>query len=111
MLKHPVLRALAAGAYIVGVVAIMAYAAPPDTPDTIVTPIVALSLLVLSVAFMAYIFFYEPVMLLLDGKREDAVRYFFATLATFAVFVVALLLFNSFIFPLLSGQGSGAMLP
>ena len=52
--------------------------------DSIFIPMGMLALLVLSVSVMAYLFFYQPVMLFLDGKREDAVKLFLETVAVFA---------------------------
>ncbi len=46
-----------------------------------------LSLLVLSVAVMAYLFFYQPAVLLAAGKHDQALRLFLSTLAYFVVFI------------------------
>lgn len=53
--------------------------------ESIFMPIGMLSLLVLSVALMAYLFFYRPVLMLLDGQREKAVKLFLHTVGIFAI--------------------------
>lgn len=54
--------------------------------NTPLAPVAFLSLLVLSVATMGYLFFYEPVHLYMQGKPDHAVRFFLKTLGTFALF-------------------------
>ena len=59
-------------------------------------PIGMLSLFVLSAAIMAYIFLYKPIIMLLEGKRKEAIRLFISTIAVFAgitfiVFLIALI--------------------
>ncbi len=63
-----------------------------NEPDTMFAPIVALSLLVLSVATMGFLFFYRPVMLLIENKREEAIDFFLKTLGTFAVLTLLVVL-------------------
>lgn len=98
MIPNPLSNALFALAYIVVLVsAIMSTPVIfPDFKDNIFTPMGMLALLVLSVALMAYLFFYQPVTLLLDGKREQAVRFFLKTVGVFAggtvlIFLVSLI--------------------
>ncbi len=55
-----------------------------------------LSLLVLSVSVMAFLFFYQPVIMLLEGKRQEAVTFFFKTVATFAIATALILLISIF---------------
>lgn len=89
---NPFTNALLAAGYIWTVVSFMhMISPPPDTPDTWLTPIVALSLLVFSVALMGFLFFYRPVVLLLEDKKEEAVRYFLKTLGTFGAITVAVI--------------------
>jgi hypothetical protein len=94
MLKNPFINALMAGGYIVGGVLVMSTIIKSimGTQDTIIIPMTMLSLLVLSVAVMAILFFFEPVRLLLENKRQEALSFFVKTLATFFCFV-ALMLF------------------
>ena len=62
-----------------------------DTPDTILDGMGIISLFVLSAAIMAFLFFYQPVLRLLEGKRAEAVSYFLKTLGTFAVLTAGIL--------------------
>jgi hypothetical protein len=55
-------------------------------------PMIMLSLLVLSVSVMAFLFFYQPVVLLLDGKRDEALAFFLRTVGTFAAGTILLAL-------------------
>jgi hypothetical protein len=88
MTKNPFLNALSACSYIIIGVMIMTFVTAPlkDKPDTFFVPVVILSLLTLSAAVMAYLFFYQPVMLFIDGKRKHAVNLFLQTVGIFAVF-------------------------
>lgn len=64
-----------------------------NKPDTFFAPIVMLSLLTLSVAVMAFLFFYQPLNLLIDGKKKEAVNLFVKTVGIFAALTaVALIL-------------------
>jgi len=87
MTKNPYQNALLAAAYIVFVVLLISYgpALVRDKPDTILAPMAMLSLLVFSVAFMGYIFFFQPVLMYLDGQKREAVEFFTKTLVAFAV--------------------------
>lgn len=88
------MNAAGAAAYIGAIGLIFQYISSfrSDTPDTFLDPILALSLLVFSVAVMGFLFFYRPVVLLIEGKREEAVSFFLKTLGTFGVITVLLLL-------------------
>lgn len=55
-----------------------------NKPDTFFAPIVVLSLLTLSVAVMAFLFFYQPLVLFIEGKKKDAVNLFVKTVGIFA---------------------------
>ena len=87
MTKNPYHNALLAAAYIVFIVLLISYgpALVRDKPDTILAPMAMLSLLVFSVAFMGYIFFFRPVLMYLNGQKREAVEFFTKTLVTFAV--------------------------
>ncbi len=93
MTKNPYINALIAGGYIAGIVLLITTITKPlaGKEDTVVIPMVMLSLLVFSVALMGVIFFYEPVILLLDNKRKEAVTFFAKTLATFFGVLVLLI--------------------
>lgn len=87
MKASPLHNALLAIAYIVGIVSVMfiATSSVGDSDDSIFFPMGMLSLLVLSVAVMAYLFFYQPIIMILDGEREKAVTFFLKTVGIFAV--------------------------
>lgn len=87
MTKSPYINALAAGLYIVFVVLLISYGPTfvREKPDTIFAPMAMLSLLVFSAAFMGYIFFFQPVLMYLEGQKREAVELFTKTLGTFAV--------------------------
>jgi hypothetical protein len=56
-----------------------------EKPDTIFAPMAMLSLLVLSVAFMGYVFFFQPIVLYAEGHKREAIEFFTKTLVAFAV--------------------------
>jgi hypothetical protein len=70
-----------------------------NKPDTIFAPIVMLSLLTLSVAVMAFLFFYQPLMLFIDGQKKAAVNLFVKTVGIYAVFtgITLVLLFSGLV--------------
>ena len=87
-MKKPFLHALGAGAYIILIVNLINFFGRENVPeDTILAPIAMLSLLVLSVAFMGFVFLYEPVRLFGEGKKKEALDFFGKTLASFAMLV------------------------
>ncbi len=94
MTTNPLYNALLAVAYIAGVVSLL-FLGPTflaDQDDNIFMPMLMLSLLVLSVAVMAFLFFYKPVTLLLDGERDKAVKLFLHTIGIFAVATILIFL-------------------
>ena len=94
---NPYLNALLATTYICAVALLFRFisAGHANTPDTLLDPILALSLLVFSVATMGFLFFYRPLLLVLDNKKEQAVSYFARTLITFGVLtLVVFLVYN-----------------
>ena len=94
MAKNPFYNALIALAYIVAIVSGLFWAPRilNFQQQSILYPMAALALLVCSVALMAYLFFYQPVILLLDGKRDEAAAFFLRTLGTFAAGTALILL-------------------
>lgn len=54
-----------------------------NKPDTFFAPVAFLSLLTLSAAVMAYLFFYQPLLLLISGKKKEAVTFFLQTVGAF----------------------------
>lgn len=93
MIKNPFVNALIAGGYIVGLVLFMnnVIKALSHTEDTILIPMTMLSLFVFSVALMAVLFFFEPVRLLMENQKQEALSFFTKTLATFFCFAAILL--------------------
>ena len=87
MTKNPFINAFGAAAYIFLVVTVMTFVTQPlrNKPDTFFAPIMLLFVLTLSVAVMAYLFFYQPLLLFIDGKKKDAVQLFVKTVGVFAV--------------------------
>ncbi len=94
MTKNPYINALIAGGYIVLIVLVLTYGPTfvKDKPDTILAPMAMLSLLVFSVAFMAYAFFFQPVLMYIDGQKREAIQLFTKTLLSFAVITVLIML-------------------
>lgn len=101
MTKKPLLNALGASVYIFLVVSVMNFVTQPlrSEPDTFLGPIVVLFVLTLSVAVMAYLFFYQPLMLFINGKKKEALDLFLKTVGIFAIVtvVVLVLLFSGLI--------------
>lgn len=101
MTKNPLINALSASAYIFLGVTVMNFVTQPikNKPDSFFAPIVFLSLLTLSVAVMAYLFFYQPLLLFIEGKKKEALNLFTNTVAIFAVLtaVFLILLFSGLI--------------
>jgi len=88
-IKKPIIHAASAMAYIVGLFLLLFFGiSEPDSPDPALMPVIMLSLFVLSAAIMGYLFLGEPLMLYLDGKKKEAVRFFYQTVLSFAVFTM-----------------------
>lgn len=101
MTKKPFINAVLAAAYIFLVVTAMNVVTQPlrNKPDTFMAPVTVLFVLTLSVAVMAYLFFYQPLLMFIDGKKEEAVNLFIKTVGIFAVLtaIVLGLLFSGLI--------------
>ncbi|HEX9008488.1 MAG TPA: hypothetical protein VF837_04475 [Patescibacteria group bacterium] len=101
MTKNPIVNALGASVYIVLGVTIMSFVTQTlrNKPDTFFAPIVILSLLTLSVAVMAFLFFYQPLLLVIEGKKKEAVSLFVKTVGIFAAITLLalVLLYYGFI--------------
>ena len=95
MTKNPIYNALFAISYIVVLVTAVNFTATHlegVVNESIFLPMTVLAVLVLSVALMGYLFFYQPVLMLLDGKREEGVQLFLKTVGVFAVATALVLL-------------------
>lgn len=89
MTQNPFINALAAVAYIIGIVLLMTYGGPLIGPrDTIFIPMGMLSLFVFSAATMGYIVLSQPLTLFLDGKKAEAVSLFIKTIGTLGGFMI-----------------------
>jgi hypothetical protein len=96
MTKNPIYNALAALVYIVAIVLGMTYMPTIQTPaQNLIMPILMLSLLTISVAVMAYIFGYQPLVLFLDGKKKEAVSLFLKTVGIFGGITLLIVLVYS----------------
>lgn len=101
MSKNPIINAISASAYIIFVATVINFVSQThkNKPDTFFAPVAFLSLLTLSAAVMAYVFFYQPLQLFIEGKKKEAVNLFVQTVAVFGVItvVVWILLFSGLI--------------
>lgn len=90
MTKNPILNALSALAYILLVAGFLYIVSQTqrDKPDTFFAPVAVMSLLTLSATVMAFIFFYQPLQLFIEGKKKEALDLFFKTVGIFGVFTL-----------------------
>ena len=96
-MKKPFLQATGAALYIVIIVFIMQITSHllQSQDGTFVIPMTVLSLLVLSAAIMGFLFLSEPLYLLVDNRKQEAISFFFKTVGFFACYLV---LFASIVF-------------
>src|SRR4030043_1141043 len=94
MSRNPIINALGASAYIILIVSVMTFVTQPlrNKPDSFFAPITMLFVLTLSVAVMAYLFFYQPLLLFIEGKKKEAVDLFVKTVGIFAALTVLILI-------------------
>jgi len=87
MFKNPIINAISASGYILIIVTIMHLLTQPlkNKPDTFFAPVVFLSILTLSVTVMAFLFFYQPLQLFIEGKKKEAITLFSKTTGIFAI--------------------------
>ncbi len=101
MSKNPIINALSASAYIILIVSVMTFVTQPlkNKPDTFFAPIIVLFVLTLSVAVMAFLFFYQPLQFFIEGKKKEAINLFVKTTGIFAALtiIVLILLFSGLI--------------
>ena len=89
-MKSPIFHAAAALLYIGAVASLVTSIermALPEPPPMLAV-MFFLSLFTLSAAVMGYLFCSRPAMLLIAGEKAEAMRFFFATLGYFALFVL-----------------------
>lgn len=98
--KRGLFSALAAFTYVAAVVVFFSLLQNPDTPDSpamdILAPLGLLMLFVLSAAVMGLLLFGRPVMLYIDGKKNEAVRLLAWTVGSFAVITACVLAVMTF---------------
>jgi hypothetical protein len=94
---NPFMNAVAAAAYIALVALFMHFieSLRHDTPDTLLDGMGVISLFVFSAAVMAFLFFYQPVLRLLENKKAEALSYFLKTLGIFGAITIAVLTLTS----------------
>jgi hypothetical protein len=97
MFRSPVVNAITASIYIFLIVGIMNFVTKPleNKPDTFFAPVTVLSVLTLSVAVMAFLFFYQPLLLFIEGKKKEAVNLFVKTVGVFGIFTIVVLILLS----------------
>lgn len=90
---NPFINATVATAYIGAIALFMHFieSLRHDTPDTLFDSIGVMSLFVFSAAVMTFLFFYQPVLKLIENKKTEAVSYFLKTLGIFGVITVIVL--------------------
>lgn len=101
MRKNPFVNALLASGYI-SILVTLIFNSPHLATDSelgMMAPVIFLSTFVLSAAMMGYFFVYQPVQLLIEGKKEEAAKFFLTTVFAFAcitgVMVLAWLLLSA----------------
>ena len=100
-MNKPFYNAIIAAGYITLVVSIINYTGNSEyqVEQNVFIPIAMLSVLVFSVALMGYLFFYQPVILLTQGKHAEAAKLFLSTLAIFAGLTIIFLVLALFVIP------------
>ncbi len=95
MIKKSFFNAIGAFSYICAVVLFINTLQNPNVPDgnTILIPIFMLSLFVLSAAMMGYFFVLGPIELVIEGRRQEAVKYFFTTIGFFVCSAIIAFIF------------------
>lgn len=94
---NPVINAVVAVAYI-GAVAFFLHfieSLRHTTPDTLLDGMGVMSLAVFSAAVMAFLFFYRPVLMLIEHKKREAMSYFLKTLGIFGAVTILILVLVS----------------
>ncbi|MFA6520413.1 MAG: hypothetical protein WCT44_02270 [Candidatus Paceibacterota bacterium] len=96
-MKKPLLFASGAALYIIVIVNVTQALSflLKNQNETIIIPMTMLSLFVLSAAVMGFLFLSEPLSLLMENKKQEAIIFFAKIVGFFACFVVifAVLLF------------------
>lgn len=97
MIKNPYLNALIASGYISAIILVINNLSRISIiEDGLLLPVIMLSLLVLSVAIMGVLFFYQPLQLFLENQKNQALLFLFKTIVTFAG--ITILLFSILVY-------------
>ena len=107
MTKNPFYNALCAILYIATLVTSVFYGSnlfEGILEESIFLPMGFLAIFVLSAALMGYLFLYEPIIMILDGERQEGVKLFLQTVGVFAV-ATALLIIIALSVGTLGGPG------
>jgi hypothetical protein len=88
-MKKPFLHALGAITYIVIIVFVVqgVTSVLKSANGTLIIPMTMLSLFVLSAAIMGYLFLSEPLYLLAENRKQEAISWFAKVVGFFACFV------------------------
>jgi hypothetical protein len=88
-MKKPFLHALGAALYIVIIVFVVQFVTSflKNQNESIIIPMTMLSLFVLSAAVMGFLFLSEPIYLLIENKKKEAIAFFAKVVGFFACFV------------------------
>lgn len=90
MSNNPLYNAAAALAYIVAIASFLFYMPKAEnSPDTILVPVAMLSLFVLSASVMGYLFLYEPLLQIFEGRKQAGAALFLKTVGIFALLTVS----------------------
>ncbi|MFA5095053.1 MAG: hypothetical protein WC447_00080 [Candidatus Paceibacterota bacterium] len=96
-MKKPFFYASGAALYIVIIVFVIQVVTSvlKDQNETVIIPMTMLSLFVLSAAVMGFLFLSEPLQLLIENRKQEAITFFAKVVGIFACFVAlfAILLF------------------
>jgi len=87
-MKKPFVNALAAALYIIFIVLLINNGISSLQGKTIIIPMVMLGLFVLSAAVMGFLFLSEPLQLMMENKKQEAIAFFGKVVGFFACFVV-----------------------
>jgi len=92
MSRNPIINAFSASAYILLIAGTLDLVSRTQgsKPDTFFAPVAFLSLFTLSAAIMAYLFFYQPFQLFIDGKRKEAATLFLQTIGAFGAITIVI---------------------
>lgn len=93
--KHALLDATLTLAYVIGIAVFLTHGAPQvftETPNGegkgILIPIFMLLTLIVSASITGYLVLGKPILWYWDGRKHDAFRLFFTTIAVLALFMI-----------------------